>query len=131
MNGWIKLHQKVIDNEIWRRDRTAWHIFEYLLLKAYSGTPQGTLVTTRVQIAEVCDSNNNTVYKALRRLQNAKMITTTATNKYTKIKICNWQNYQNSNSTGNNKVTTEQQQSNTLYKNIDKDNRTITNVIGS
>jgi len=130
MNGWIKLHAQVLDNEIWRNDRTAWHVFEYLLLKAYSGKPQGVVVTSRYQIADMVGGNNNTIYKALKRLEKAKMVTSVATNKKTTIRICNWNNYQgNGNQSGNNKVTTKQQQSNTLnrYKNKDKD--ITTNVV--
>lgn len=120
MNGWVKLHSQIIDNDIWRNDRTAWHVFEYLLLKAYSGKPQGVVVTSRYQIADMVGGNNNTIYKALKRLEKAKMVTSTATSKKTTIRICNWSKYQgNSNQSGNNKVTTEQQQSNTLNKNKD------------
>jgi DNA-binding transcriptional regulator YhcF (GntR family) len=118
--GWIKLYVQTLDNPIWQRDRTAWQIFEYLMLRAYTSNPQNRVVTSRQQIAEACDSNNNTVYKALIRLRNAKMVTTTATSKYTTICICNWHIYQsNGNSSSNNKVTTKQQQSNTLKKSKD------------
>ena len=120
MNGWVKLHAQIIDNDIWRNDRTAWHVFEYLLLKAYSGKPQGVVVTSRYQIADMVGGNNNTIYKALKRLEKAKMVTSTATSKKTTIRICNWNIYQgNGNQSGNNKVTTKQQQSNTLNKNKD------------
>lgn len=125
-NGWIKLHQKVVDNEIWRRDRFAWHVFEFLLLKAYNGKPQGTVVTSRYQIADMVGGNNNTIYKALKRLEKAEMVTTTATNKYTTVYICNWNEYQGGgNQSGNNKVTTKQQQSNTLIRIKNKDIRNI------
>lgn len=124
MNGWIKLHYKVIDNEIWRHDRLAWHVFEYLLIKAYYGKPQGTVVTSRYQIADMVGGNNNTIYKALKRLEKAKMVTSVATSKYTTIRICNWNEYQgSSNQSGNNEVTTEQQQSNTLIRIKNKDIR--------
>lgn len=129
MNGWIKLHYKVIDNEIWRNDRTAWHVFEYLLLKAYNGKPQGTVVTSRLQIADMVGGNSNTIYKALKRLEKAKMVTSVATTRYTTIRICNWHDYQGAgNSIGNNKVTTKEQQSNTLIRIKNKDIRNNTLV---
>jgi DNA-binding transcriptional regulator YhcF (GntR family) len=129
MNGWVKLHAQIIENDVWRNDRTAWHIFEYLLIKAYSGKPQGTVVTSRYQIADMVGGNNNTIYKAVKRLEKAKMVTTVATNKKTIIRICNWQKYQgNGNHSGNNKVTTKQQQSNTLIRIKNKDIRNNTNV---
>lgn len=132
MNGWVKLHSQIIDNDIWRNDRTAWHVFEYLLLKAYSGKPQGVVVTSRYQIADMVGGNNNTIYKALKRLEKAKMVTSTATSKKTTIRICNWSKYQgNSNQSGNNKVTTKQQQSNTLNKNKDIRVKNITTLYGN
>lgn len=124
-NGWIKLHINALDNDIWRNDRTAWHIFEYLLLEAYYGKPQGTVSTSRYKIGNMCSVNNNTVYSALSRLEKAKMITIRATNKKTIINICNWTKYQtNVNQSVNNKSTTNQQQINTLNKNIDIRNST-------
>lgn len=129
MQNWVKLHQKIIENEIWRRDRTAWQVFEYLLVRAYNGKPQGTVVTSRYQIAEVCGGNNNTIYKALKRLEKAKMVTSVATSKYTTVHICNWNSYQNdSNQSSNNKVTTKEQQSNTLSRIKNKDIRKNTLV---
>jgi len=120
MSGWVKLYCKSIHNPIWQMDRTAWQIFEYLLLRAYESTPQNRVVTTRQRIAEACHSNNSTVYKALARLKNAEMVTTKSTNKYTIISIRNWHKYQDRvNNAGNNKVTTKEQQSNTLNKSID------------
>lgn len=123
-----------MDNEIWQRDRVAWQLFEYLLFRAYSdkSQPLGKLVTTRQQMAQACFGNSSTIYKALKRLEKAKMVTTSVTTKYTLVSICNWENYQgNGNSSGNNKVTTKEQQSNSLIRNKNKENRnTITNVIG-
>jgi DNA-binding transcriptional regulator YhcF (GntR family) len=116
-NGWIKLHLSTLDNEVWLRDPTAWRVFEYLCLHAYTGKPQGTVVTSRHKIAEGTLGNNNTVYKALKRLEKYKMITSSVTNKYTTVRICKWHNYQtDGNKSGNNKVTTKEQQSNTLIR---------------
>lgn len=94
MNGWVKLYRQTLDNPIWQRDRTAWQIFEYLLIMAYGGRPQGTVSTTRQQIANACLINNDTVYSALKRLKKAEMITTTSNNQFTVISICNWKKYQ-------------------------------------
>lgn len=121
-NGWIKLYIKTVDNPIWQRDRVAWKVFEYLLFRAYAdkSQPPGKLVTTRQQIADACFGNSSTIYKALKRLEKAEMITTSVTTKYTLVSICNWEKYQGSgNSFSNNKVTTKEQQSNSLNKNID------------
>jgi len=121
-NGWIKLHLSTLDNEVWLRDPLAWRVFEYLLLQAYTGSPQGVVVTSRHKIAEGVLSNNNTVYKVIKRLEKYKMVTTSVTNKYTTIRICKWHDYQtDSNKLSNNKVTTKEQQSNTLIRIKNKD----------
>lgn len=131
-NKWVKLHYTVLDNDIWRNDRTAWHVFEYLLICAYIDKryPLGKMVTTRRQIAEVVGSNHNTVYKAIKRLEKAKMVTTKVTNQYTMFTICNWGKYQSgSNQDSNNEVTTDEQRSNSLNKTIDNRLKNITNVM--
>ncbi len=122
MNGWVRLYVQSTDNEIWQRDRVAWQLFEYLLFRAYSDKtqPLGKLVTTRQQMAQACFGNSSTIYKALKRLEKAKMVTTSVTAKYTLVSICKWEAYQsNGNSLGNNKVTTKEQQSNSLRKTKD------------
>jgi len=124
MLNWIKFHKKTIDNNIWQRDLTAWHIFETLLLISNNGKWEGG----RFQLAELSHIKPITTYKSLKRLEKAKMVTLTSNNKYTSIYICNWWKYQEkNNNTDNNKVTTKEQQSNTINKIIDnryKDNIT-------
>lgn len=86
-------------------------------MMAYTGKPQGTVVTSRHKIAEALASNNNTIYKALKRLEKAEMVTSKVTNKYTTYRICKWHTFQtDGNRSGNNKVTTKEQQSNTLIR---------------
>ena len=112
MNGWIKLHRKLLDNQIWKHDPTAWRVFEYLLLTVDHRT--GSWDTGRFVIAESLDMKPSTVYKSLKRLEKAEMVTLTSNNKYSTISICKWKEYQqDDNNTGNNKVTTKEQQSNT------------------
>lgn len=94
MSHWIKLHDSILENEIWQDDQIAWHIFEFLLIKSYKGTPQGTTSTTRYKIEKALSVNNNTVYSALNRLKKAKMITISSTSRSTTISICNWSKYQ-------------------------------------
>lgn len=135
-SGWVKFYVQTLDNPVWQRDPFAWRVFEYLLLRAYDDKtqPLGKLVTSRYQIAEAIGGNHNTVFKALNRLVFNEMITIAATNKRSVISICNWEKYQsNGNQSSNNKVTTKQQQSNSLYNNKDIRNKNIilsnTNVL--
>lgn len=132
-NGWIKLHKKIIDNEVWQHDLVAWHVFEGLL--AIADIETGDWSGGRFQLSELLSIKPTTIYKALKRLEKAKMVTLSSNNKYTTIHICKWRDYQgNGNSTGNtssnNKVTTKGQQSNTLIRTKNKELRNMTTSYG-
>jgi Fe2+ or Zn2+ uptake regulation protein len=110
-NGWIKLHRQLVNNEIFRHDRSAWHVFEYLLLVVDRNN--GRWSGGRHQLAELTGIKAGTVYKCLQRLQDAHMVTLESNNRYTVIHICNWIKYQDtSNSDSNNTVTSEEHLSN-------------------
>lgn len=118
----MKLHRQVLDNDVFRNDQTAWHVFEVLLLivdrknASWSGG--------RFNLAGLCNINPSTLYKALLRLKKAKMVTLVSNNKYTTIHICNWLQFQDlGNSFSNNKVTTGEQQSNTITRRKKKELR--------
>lgn len=118
MTGWIKWHLDAMDNEMFYNDWTAWHLFEYLCLMAYRGKPQGVVVTGRDKIAKHIGGNSSTIYKALKRLEKAKMVTVSVTGRKSTIYICNWVYYQHGgNSSSNRKVTEREQNGNTLNKN--------------
>ena len=112
-------------NDIFRHDRTAWHIFQVLLLVCDKKT--GKWSGGRFQLADLCNENPATTYKALKRLEKAKMVTLSSNNKYTTIYICKWKDFQDSGNTiGNNKVTTGEQLGNTLTRIENKELRTNT-----
>jgi len=111
-DGWIKLHRKTVDNEIYQHDPTAWRVFCHFLLIVDHRT--GSRNFGRFQIARELGINPNTLYSALKRLENAKMITQAGNNKFTILSICNWHEYQSlDNNAINNPSTTNQQQINT------------------
>lgn len=115
MDGWIKLHRKMLDNKTLRYDTTSFKVFVFLLMivDRKSGEWEGG----RFQLAEYVVLNPNTLYKSLKRLEKAKMVTLRSNNRYSTISIVNWHKYQgNGNSCGNNEVTTDEQQSNTLTR---------------
>lgn len=123
--GWVKLHRQVMTNEIFRHDRTAWHVFQILLLVCDKNT--GKWSGGRFQLADLCNENPATTYKALKRLEKAKMVTLSSNNKYTTVYICKWKDFQDSgNTSGNNKVTTGEQLGNTLTRIENKELRTNT-----
>lgn len=107
--GWIKLHRKVLRNKIFRHDPNAWHVFECLLLIVNRN--DGTWSGGRFQLAELAELKAGTTYKALKRLENAKMVTLVSNNRFTIISISKWSGYQQDGNTlaeqrGNNAVTT-------------------------
>ena len=124
-NGWVKLHRQVMTNEVFRHDRTAWYVFEVLLLNCDQKT--GKWSGGRFQLADLCSLNANTTYSALKRLEKAKMATLSSNTKYTTIYICNWKEYQTSSTLSvNNGATTGQQRGNTLTRIENKELRTNT-----
>lgn len=90
--GWIKLHRKVLDNEIFMRDPTAWRIFEYLLLSVDRKT--GSIETSKRQIAKKLKLKPSTVLGAFHRLATDHMIDLETDHLKSSITICNWKTYQ-------------------------------------
>lgn len=127
MNGWIKLHRKTLKNPIFRHDKTAWHVFETLLIVVDHQTGQWD--GGRYQLSGLCELKPTTTYKALKRLENAKMVTLKPNNRYTIISICKWFEYQVDNNIPSNiKVTSKEHQSNTLTRSKNKELKIPTNV---
>lgn len=91
-NGWIKLHRKILENEVFRYDRTSWHIFEVLLILANHQT--GKWSGGVFQLSELAGLTKNTTYKATLRLENQGMITRLVNGRYTVYHICKWGEYQ-------------------------------------
>lgn len=129
MNGWIKLHCKTLENDVFLRDPMAWRIFEYLLLRAYMNRPQGRVVTSSYKIGNALYVTRSTVYKAVARLKNAKMVTTSVTGRATTYYICNWDNYQQEGSYSSTRsVATEYPLGSALNKNKIKNKENISRV---
>jgi|GEM_PF-6655343 len=125
----IKLWEGTIYNHVWRDDYVAWKIFEYLLISAYRGKPQGTTVKTTQQIVDVCfgaSGKNGTIFKAIKRLEKYEMVKTKSTNRNTEFKIVNWHKYQGNGSLGKNEVKTKSKPSKTLIRIKNKELRNNT-----
>lgn len=111
--GFVPLWRKSLNNEVRRHDKTAWYVFETLLLICDYRT--GIWSGGRFQLAELCCMKPTTLYKCIKRLEKRKMVTLSSNNKYTVITICKVKEYSAySNNVSNNTVTTEGQHSNTL-----------------
>ena len=117
-NGWIKIHRKMLGNEIFQYDDTAWKVFTVLLLLADHET--GTLTIGRWQLGDWTKINPSTAWKALLRLEKCRMVDRLSNNKFTRISICKWEEFQHSkDNTEDNERTTTGQRKDTLqeYKN--------------
>lgn len=123
MDGWIKLHRKLLDWQ-WYDDTNIVRVFLHLLLKANFdikgwhdiSIERGQLVTSIKNLAAETHLSEMQIRRALTQLQKTKEITIETTNKYTMITICNYAKYQCIDSgeqqTNNNQTTNEQQSNN-------------------
>ena len=138
MEGWIKIHRKLIDAS-WFSKSEYVHLWLYLLLKAnhkdqeiFVGNEKvlvkrGQLLTSRHKLPEVVDVQENKIYRILKCFENEHQIEQHKTRKYTVISIVNYDTYQKSEQDNeqqmNNKRTADEQQMNT--NNNDKNDNNI------
>jgi hypothetical protein len=131
MEGWIKLHRKLLENGIIQRDHSAYILFSTLLLVSN----RGKYTCGRFQLAELTGLKPGTVYKALKRLEKKwEMVTQVSNNKFTDISVINWDKYQSKELLVTPTITTKEQQSNnkvTLNKNKELKNKEINTVVSA
>lgn len=138
MEGWIRVHRKIIDAP-WFNKSEYVHLWLYLLLKAnhkdqevFIGNEKvlvkrGQLLTSRHKLSEVVHIQENKIYRILKCFENEHQIEQHKTRKYTVISIVNYDTYQKNEQDNeqqmNNKRTTDEQQMNT--NNNDKNDNNI------
>ncbi len=131
MNGWIKLHKKLLKNPIFLHPNIL-QLFLYCLLSAnYEEKrilwndkeqiiPRGSFITGRKRLAEDTKQAETTIYRNLKILSNLGMISLKTNNRFTLIEVVNYCNYQVSDSESeqqmDNKRTTDGQQVDTTKK---------------
>jgi len=93
MNGWVKLHRKILQNQQLDNDRTARGLFIDLMLVC---DRNGEWDGGRYQLSRICKLNANTTKGALNRLKKYGIVTTKRHQHYSTISICNWKDYQSS-----------------------------------
>lgn len=132
MNGWIKLHRKILDWG-WYSDIKTRVVFIHLLLLAnfddryYLGKliKRGDCVVALSTLAQQTSLTLTQVRTALNHLKSTNEITIKTTNKYSIVTICNFDNYQvfeienntQNNTQSNNQITNKQQTNNTQANN--------------
>ena len=126
MEGWIKLHRKLLDNPIIIKDSDYLSVWIYILLNSthkeydtlFKGeriTLQiGQLITGRKSISEKLKINESKVQRILKTLENEQQIEQQNGNKNRLITILSWDKYQQDEQqteqqVNNNRTTSEQQ----------------------
>lgn len=129
MDGYIKLHRKILENPVVCKDADYFSIWGYLLLNAthkecpaeFKGKKiilkPGQLITGRKSIADKFKINESKVQRVLKRLEIEQQIEQQTSNENRLITILNWTEYQNSEQQSeqpvNNECTTSEQRVNT------------------
>lgn len=114
--GFVKMHRTILDWE-WYSDTPTRSVFMHLILtanhqeKKWMGTTikPGQLITSLGSLADALGLSVQQVRTALRKLTTSKIITITATNKYSLITLNNWGKH---NGKSTRKATNKQQTSN-------------------
>lgn len=126
MEGWIKLHRKILDYRTMFNSRDRFTIFCWLLLMA---NREGQVTCGRFQIARELRITPANVYKTIKWLASEKIINTKSNNKFTTISICKWGEYQQqSNNKVAPRVTTKEQQSSTIQEYKNKEYITLSSI---
>jgi DNA-binding transcriptional regulator YhcF (GntR family) len=105
MEGWIKLHRKLLSNCISNKPEYAWLWITLLLLAQHSESSfiwnnkkqileSGQFLTGLKKLSKKTGIAQGTVYRILKYLENEKQIEQQKTTKYTIITILNWDTYQ-------------------------------------
>jgi hypothetical protein len=136
MEGWVKLHRKILDNPIVCKDSDHIAVWVYLLLnathkeqsKVFGGEKimlqPGQLITGRKVISEKFNISESKVQRILKTFEIEQQIEQQNGNKNRLISILSWHEYQSSEQQVeqqlNNNWTTDEQQLNT-NKNVKKE----------
>lgn len=120
MQGWIKLHRKLLEWE-WYDDHNTLILFIHLLLKANFVQRKwrsltlkpGDYKTSLNSLVEETGLSKQSIRTSLDRLEQTHDITLKKTTKYTVISIQNWSEYQQTNTQDNTQLTHAQHTPNT------------------
>ena len=143
MQGWISIHRKLTEHWIWKNEKYLKTWLWFLIRANHKGKKiligaeiidieRGQFITS---INNICKETNLTaqnVRTLLKLLENDSMINKQSTNKLTKITICNYDSYQDTQQTDNKLITNEQQTDNkrvTTDNNDNNENNDINNRI--
>ena len=134
LNGYIKLHRKLVDWE-WYTDVNVKVVFLHLLLTAsfrqtsYQGIEvlPGQVIVGAHALAVNTGLSRQQVRTALNKLVLTNEITIKSTNKFSLVTIENWSSYQFENETSTNKSTSKSTNNQPHLKNVKKYKEDISN----
>ena len=120
MEGWIKLHRKIIGWE-WYKDEHTFRVFIHLLLEAnhenknWKGVcvKRGELVTGRKELSVTTGISEQSIRTSLNRLKSTNEITIKPTNKFSIITINNYESYQMTEKESNQQINQQANQQST------------------
>lgn len=128
MNGWIKLHRKIVESPVFDNEKVL-KVFIYCLTKASHKNHKQIIGTKVVELspgqfifgrqswASTLKINESSIYRYMKLLEELDIITIKANNKFSVVTIVNWGIYQQEDNASeqqmNNKRTTNEQQMNT------------------
>lgn len=142
MEGWIRLHRKILDNPIVCKDSETFSIWLYLLLNAthqevpaiFKGEKitlkKGQLITGILSISKKLLINKDKVQRTLKCFEIDKQIEQQTSNRNRLITILNWETYQSSDNQNDKQMinkceTTDKQNDNKQECNIQECNNNI------
>ena len=133
VDGFIKIHRKIIDTSIYL-DSEAVHLFLHLLLKAsfkerkiifdkqFVDLKRGQFITGRKKLALETGISESKIYRLLDIFKSDNLIEQQTNSRYSIISIVNWDEYQEIEQPTNSRRTADEQPTNTNNKDK-KDNK--------
>lgn len=127
MGGYIKLHRKLLDSEIFWNERLL-KVWVWCLIRASYATRSavighqrisllpGQFITGQKTASEALEIAPATVWRYLHLLEELGNLTLKTNNKFTVVTVVNWDLYQSKDSEVNNKRITNEEQMNTNKK---------------
>ena len=125
VNGWIKLHRKIMDNPIFDKSELL-KLFVYCLFSAghedkriiWNGkeeiVPRGSFITGREKLSNELKQSESMIRRNLKILENISVITRKTTNKFTVINVVNYGIYQGSDFESDQPATNQRPQTRTI-----------------
>jgi len=123
MEGWVKIHRKIMDYE-WYKDTKTTMLLVHLILKANHKETQyrteiikrGQVYTGRKQLAYETGLSEQNIRTSLNHLKSTNILTIKSTKQYSVITLNNYDKYQTANQQPNQQLTNNQPTTNHIQE---------------